>query len=226
MQVNGQRLTTLGALALSAISLTSCDAVGLAKPVNSDGSCAGSNSTACQANLGTQSLLLTVDHTLLKVGEGVSITARFNGMLMNGSGNYLPASVSDSSVLSGSAFSAVGLSVGTAVLSVSYEGTPASLTFSVVKSDDGISAFVRAAVFADGSTSWWPATAKSQVGQTVQFFTSDNTAHKHNLVFDPTPGAPADIALGATATRVFTMPGSYTFSCTVHGEAGVINIAP
>jgi plastocyanin len=226
MRIDGQRVSTLGAIALAAISLSSCDAVGLSKPVNSDGSCAGSNSTACQANKGTPSLSLAVDHTLLKVGEGVAITASFNGMLLNGSGNFLPSTVTDSSVLNASAFGASGLSVGTATLTVSYEGTPASLTFTVETNDDGVSAIVRAEVFAGGSTLWWPSVSKAHVGQNVQFYTSDNTAQKHNIVFDPAPGVPANVPLGATTTRVFTAPGSFTYSCTVHGESGVINIAP
>jgi plastocyanin len=196
------------------------NAVGISKPINSDGSCASTSS--CQTNTGTQTLKLTADHTLLKVGESVPISASFGGMLLNGSGNYLPSTVSDSSVISASAFGASALSVGTATLTASYENSPASLSFTVEKNDDGVSAIVRTVVFAGGTTSWYPQVAKSQVGLTVEFMASAG----HNLVFDHAPGVPADVPLGASATRVFTTPGSFTFSCTVHGEAGVINIAP
>jgi plastocyanin len=223
MRIAVPRVVSTCALALSVACIASCDAVGISKPISSDGSCA-SAAAGCQQNKGAQSLSLTADHTILKVGEGVSITARFGGMTLNGSGNFLPATVSDSSVISASAFGAYGLSVGTASLTASYEGSPATLAFSVVPNADGVSAIVQLLVYAGGTTAWLPAVVKARPGWTVQFNSTDNTLHKHNVVFDPLPGAPADVALGASSFRMFPVAGSFTYSCTVHGETGVVNV--
>jgi len=207
---------------LYAALISSCKAAGLATSPGDDGKCA---SSACVPNPGKQYLTLTADHTNLKVGENVSITANFGGMLLNGTGNYLPATISDSAILSGSAFSAYGRSVGTASVTATYQGTSATLTFSVVPNDAGISAIVFVTVDAGGSANWFPYAARTHVGTTVQFGTTDNTNHKHNVIFDAVPGAPADItAPGSTVTRLFATAGSFTYSCTLHGETGVVNV--
>jgi plastocyanin len=220
MRISLARFLAVGALALA----TACDAVGIARPAGNDGSCAGSNAASCQPNTGTQSFKLSADHTVLKVGEGVGITATFGGMTLNGTGNFLPATISDSSVISASAFGAYGLAVGQATLTASYEGTPATLEFSVMPNADGVSAIVLIQVFASGVTAWVPVAARVHAGWTVRFSTGDNTNHKHNVVFEPVPGAPADVALGLSGLRVFTTAGPFTYSCTIHGETGVVNV--
>jgi hypothetical protein len=48
------------------------------------------------------------------------------------------------------------------------------------------------------------------------------------VIFDPAPGAPADIALGSSGSagldRLFATAGSFSYRCTLHGETGVVNV--
>jgi plastocyanin len=49
----------------------------------------------------------------------------------------------------------------------------------------------------------------------------------HNVVFDPVPGAPDGITQNGTTTsanRVFPTAGVFTFTCTIHGETGMVTV--
>ena len=51
----------------------------------------------------------------------------------------------------------------------------------------------------------------------------------HNVFFDPTPGAPADIPgnnANVSFTRTFTTPGTFVFNCHIHpGMRGTVIVS-
>lgn len=58
---------------------------------------------------------------------------------------------------------------------------------------------------------------------------SNATGVAHNVTFDATSGAPADVADFATGSqaRTFATPGTFAFRCTNHeGMAGTVTVAP
>jgi len=237
MRITLARMMALGALVVVIACVSSCDALGLAHPVNNDGSCAG-NLSACSNpgtcvgsatipchNVGANVLNLAPDSADLAVGELSNITATYGGSTLTGfaDGPLVPATISDSSVIAGTAFYATALSVGTATISATYNGSQAMVTFTIHQTANGVSAFVFMNSNSEtGAASWSPISARVQAGWTVQF----NTMAAHNITFDAIPGAPANIpALSFNPTlRIFSTVGTFPYHCTLHGEAGVVNV--
>jgi plastocyanin len=220
-----RRAVSAGALTLSLAFVSSCKALGIVHPVSDDGSCGTPTANPCQQNLGTQVLTLVPASTVIRVGSGVGITATYGGMTLP-NGLAIPSTVSDSSVINANAFAAYGLAVGTASVTATYNGSQATVTFGVEQDTTGISAQILAEVYAGGMTSWLPTSAKVRTGWLVQFRSTDNTNQKHDVVFDPVPGAPANLVSGVTALRTFTTAGSFPYHCSIHGEAGVVTVTP
>jgi plastocyanin len=212
-----------GAIALCAAGVLGCDSIGLSHPISNDGSCAGSTSPTC-TNPGAQVLNLSVISTVLQVGTNQPITASYGGLALNGSGYAVPATFSDSSVIVGGAFGVYALTVGHSSLTAIFNGSQVVLGFDVVANSDGISSIVEPQVYVGSGVQWVPAAPTVQTGWTVQFRATDNTLQTHNVVFDSPPGPVQDVAQGVTASRVFSVPGSYSYHCTLHGETGVINV--
>lgn len=209
------RRLSLGGLLVA--SVAACG--GLAHPVSNDGNDV--------TNPRTPTLSLSADRTDLGVGDIQLITATYNGAVLNGGGTIPPTStVSDPGVIAGGAFSATALSVGGAMITATYQGSTAAIGFTV-HSQYGLAAIIGAYTNAlTGESAWLPSSVRVQAGSTVQF----NIASMHNVVFDAVPGAPANIAVGATGAagiwRQFPTAGSFTYRCTIHGEAGLINVTP
>lgn len=225
MRSFGRNLTTI-AFTLAAISSASCNAAGISHPISDDGSCNGLAASACQTNHNTTTLTLSADHTLLKVGQGVAISPMYNGQVLQ-TNVSLPATLTDSSVISGSAFSAFGLAVGQSTINVTYGGAQASISFGVEPSDDGLSAEVGATVYAgNAGTIWLPMAPKVSAGSTVQFRTKDSVGQNHDIVFDAVAGAPANVVAGALVTRVFATAGTFPYHCSLHGEQGMVTVTP
>ena len=66
-----------------------------------------------------------------------------------------------------------------------------------------------------------PFSVKVKAGATVQF----SPGTRHNVVFDIVSGAPQNIVSSLyAALRSFPVAGTFTYSCTVHGESGVVNV--
>jgi plastocyanin len=225
MRIGRRGLVSVAVLTLSAVAATACG--GLAHPVSNDGADAGN---PLGINKGTSTLTLTALSPALTVGSGEAITTMYGALPLNGTGNFLPVTLSDSSVISADWSSVYGLSVGNASVTVSYGAAQATIGFSVGPNSDGVSALVAMERYGTGVTAWLPTMAKVKTSWTVKFTTVDNALYKHNVVFDSIPGAPANIPTGTSygsgALRVFSTPGSFPYRCTIHGEAGVVNVAP
>ncbi len=236
-----RRLCWLGAIALSASGIISCDALGIAHPVSNDGACAGNNSGACYNPgscvgsatnpchpVGAAVLSLVPDSANLAVGDGTSITATYAGNTLSGgtTGAIVPTTFSDSTILFGWAYGVTATAVGTASLTATYNGSQTTVMFTIHPNSRGASALIlmSEAPLTGPVPVWVPAIAQVKVGWYVQF----NAYINHNVTFDPVPGAPADIAAGTNdgggVLRVFSTPGSYPYHCTIHGEAGVVNV--
>jgi plastocyanin len=114
---------------------------------------------------------------------------------------------------------------GTASLTATYSGSQSTIVFMIHPNSIGASALVYMsdAPLTGPVPVWVPSTTQVKAGWTVQF----NPLINHDVVFDPIPGAPADIALGTNdggrILRVFSRPGSFPYHCTIHGEAGVVH---
>lgn len=194
---------------------------GLSYPVSNDG--ADAKNPAGQ-NPGTQTLSISVARTNLMVGDTVSINGTVGGATISNNG-LLHSTSTDSSVAVALGTVIFARSVGTAQIGVDYGGYTAStpISISVSQSASGVSAYVVAPN--SDPPAFVPATLTVAAGSIVRF----SITPPHNVVFDPVPGAPANIALtvsGTVADRVFPTPGSFAYRCTLHGEAGVVNVTP
>lgn len=221
MRIGGRALVSIGTLILSAVGVAACGV--LAHSVGNDGNDV-TNPKA--ANPGSPTLSLSADRTDLGVGDIQIITATYNGAVLNGGGATPTSTVSDPGVIAGGAFSAHALSVGGATITATYQGSIATIGFTV-HSQYGLAAIIGAYTNAlTDESAWLPSSVRVQAGSTVQF----NIASTHNVVFDAVPGAPANIAVGVTGAagiwRQFPTAGSFTYQCTIHGEAAVINVTP
>jgi len=83
------------------------------------------------------------------------------------------------------------------------------------------------AVVAGASLQFTPATLDVHVGDDVSFLFGPVA---HNVFFDGTAGAPADIPgnnANVTVDRTFDTAGTYHYTCHIHaGMAGTIVVAP
>jgi plastocyanin len=172
-------------------------------------------------NPGTNTLNLTVVNTSIAVGDTESVTGTYAGAALMANGTFTATS-SDPSVVNVGGVFMQARSVGTATITATYQTSQATVSITVHPSN-GISALV--GLQATSPPSWVPSPVRVQVGSNVQF----GIGSTHNVVFDAVPGAPANIAVGASGVsliRLFSTAGAFTFQCTVHGESGVINVTP
>ena len=217
MRITRRAIAMVGILAFSAAGVAACG--GLAHPVSNDGSCPP-GTPGC-LNPGTHTLNLTVSNTNLAVGDTESVTGTYAGQTLYSDGTFTATS-SDPSVVWVGGISMWARSVGTATITASYQAAQSTVTISVHPSN-GISAIVN--LQATSPPAWNPTPVRVQVGSNVQF----GIGSTHNVVFDAVPGAPANIAVGASGAnliRLFSTAGAFTYQCTIHGEAGVINVTP
>lgn len=221
MRMHRRTPVSIGTLVFFAVGVAGCGV--LAHPVSNDGN---DITNPKAANPGTAALSLSADRTDLGVGDSQLITATYDGAVLNGGGATPSSTISDSGVIAGGAFGARALSVGGATITATYQGSTASIGFTV-HSQYGLSATIGAYTNAlTGVSMWSPASVRVPAGSTVQFIISST----HDVVFDPVPGAPPNIAVGSTGAtgiwRQFPAAGTFTYQCTVHGETGVINVMP
>lgn len=223
MRTRRRDLVALGALML-AIAGASCKDIGLAAPVDNGGSC--TNNTSCVAATPSNTLTLSAATSSIPVGGGVAITPMYNGQLLISNSLALQATVSDSTVLSGSAFAASGLSVGGATITATYQGASASISFVVVP-QNGLSGIMHLITNpGTGAWQWFPGTMHVALGAAVEFGIANGSV-QHNVIFDSVPGAPQNIPVGASefaTVSTFGTVGTFPFHCSIHGEAGVINV--
>ncbi|HEV8411859.1 MAG TPA: hypothetical protein VGQ30_15245 [Gemmatimonadaceae bacterium] len=216
-----RRLGSIAVIVCSAALMTSC-----AHAINDD----GNDITNPQGhNPGTHTLLATADRTDLGVGESAVITVTYDGATIAGGvpGNALTASVSDPGVITGGGNGAIATSVGSATVTLTYQGVTATLSFTVHRKD-GIDALLYPVTNQLTGVAMWtpPGGVHVPVGSTVEF-TMKNSGVAHNIIFDAIPGAPEDIGQTGTTTaasRLFQTAGVFTFTCTLHGETGIVTI--
>jgi plastocyanin len=216
MRIARRAIVTVGILVFSAAGVAACG--GLAHPVSNDGNDANNPNGK---NPGTNTLNLTVVNTNLAVGDTESVTGTYAGATLMNNGTFTVTS-SDPSVVNVGGVSMQARSVGSATITASYATSQSTITISVHPSN-GISAIV--GLYATSPPAWLPTPVRVQVGSNVQF----GIGSTHNVVFDAVPGAPANIAVGANGVnliRLFSTAGAFTYQCTIHGEAGLINVAP
>jgi plastocyanin len=221
---NRLRVWSITALVCGAVCVTSC-----AHPINDDGDDI-TNPMAHNPGITTHTLTLSVDHTDLGVGEGVAITATYDGMVLpaNVPGAAPIVTVSDPSVIACCALDAFAYSVGSATLTATYGELTQTISFTV-HAQNGISALVFPTGNQTTGTSSWtpPGGVFVEAGSTVQFSLLKVAQLAHNVVFDAVPGAPADITQNGSTTsanRVFPTAGIFTFTCTIHGETGMVTV--
>ena len=110
---------------------------GLAHAINDDGS---DITNPNGANPGSRILTLSADRTDLGVGDVQEIIVRYAGATLLNNQPVI-ATISDPSVIAGSAFGARAISVGGATITATYQGSTATLGFSV-HAQYGLSAIV------------------------------------------------------------------------------------
>jgi plastocyanin len=203
---------------LLAVAVCACACGGLSHPLSNDGS---DGNSALGANPGTSVLLLTANRTSLALGDTETLGGTYAGATLINNGTFTATS-SDSSVVAVGGIYLQALSVGSATITGSYQGSQASIGFTVLPVD-GLSAIV--GVRATSPPTWVPSAVKVVVGSAIQF----NVGTTHSVVFDAVPGAPPNIsvgAVGAQTVRLFPAAGAFTYQCTIHGESGVVNVTP
>jgi plastocyanin len=224
MRIRRRKLAAVAIVVICSLAGVACRNIGLAAPQDNGGSC--TDNPACVAAKASNTLTLSATTTSIPVGGGVGITPTYDGQVLIANSLALQSTVSDSSVLSGGPFSALGLSVGGATITATYQGASASISFVVVP-QDGVSGVMY--VVANPTTGvwrWFPGAMHVAQGAAVRFLIP-NSAVQHNVIFDSVPGAPPNIPDGATGfatVGVFGTVGSFPFHCSIHGEAGVINV--
>jgi plastocyanin len=206
----------LRAIAALATVLVCASCLGLSHPLSDDGADANNPNGH---NPGTQVLSVTIQRSLLMVGDTVSIVGSVNGVTISSNG-LLVTSSSDPAVATVGGAVIFARGVGTATIDVAYSGYQASppITVSVVANSQGTSAVV---TLPNSATAFVPTPLGIKVGQAVEF----RIGSQHNVVFDVLSGAPAGIAqspTGSNVTRQFLVPGTFSYSCTLHGETGTV----
>ena len=177
----------------------------------------------------THILTLTPSKTDLGVGEGAAITATYDGRALDGTvpGAGPAITVSDPSVIGCCVLGAPAYSVGKATLTATYGGSTASIDFTV-HAQNGISAILFPSSNSSLPASWTPPGGVTvAAGSTIMFEVLKVANTSHNVVFDAVAGAPDDVIQDGktnSANRVFSTPGIFTFSCTIHGETGMVKV--
>jgi plastocyanin len=157
------------------------------------------------------------------------ITATYDGAVIAAAvpGNSLTVVVSDPGVISSGGAGALATSVGSATVTGTYQGASASISFTV-HAQNGISALLYPAYNQiTGMAMWTPPGGVHIPAGSVVEFTLASGGLAHNVVFDAVPGAPASINQSGTllsTDRQFPTAGVFTFTCTLHGETGVVTI--
>ena len=211
----------IASLVLCAVCVMSCS-----HPINDDGN---DITNPVGHNPGTHTLLMSADRTDIGVGESAVITVTYDGAAIAAAvpGNMLVVTVSDPSVIASAGTGAFGQSVGSATVTGTYQGASASIAFSV-HAVNGISALLYPSVNTITGVAMWTPQGGVHIpsGSTVQF-TLLSGGEYHNVVFDPVPGAPQSITQSGmleSSTRQFPTAGMFTFTCTIHGETGLVSI--
>lgn len=228
MRTNSLKLLSWLAVPGWAFLLSGCHT--LSAPHNDDGSCA--RDPACVAQTGNPGPANPAGAALFAYADDPSITVGSATQVHVLYGNQpvpwplVTVTNSDSTVVQ---CCASGASVGQATLTFTYQDLTASVEIAVTKSSDGASALFLASTAATGVSSWSPDSIQVPVGSLVEFATGTD----HDAVFDSVPGAPSDIQALPQGTRVTSLPsrtfataGTFRFTCTRHGERGVIVVTP
>lgn len=77
--------------------------------------------------------------------------------------------------------------------------------------------------------SFLPSSVTIPVGGTVRWAWSGMGTVQHNVIFDGTPGAPADCELQSVGVCIRTFPtaGEFDYVCTLHiGMIGTVTVTP
>jgi plastocyanin len=204
-------------VAVGAVFLAACG--GLAHPVSNDGNDLGNPNGA---NPGTTILTINASRTPLSVGDTATIIGNVGGMAVSNNGAFQSTS-SDPSVLFIGGTSLHARSVGTATINATYNGYAATppLTITVYPASNG--AYASISVQNTEPPAFAPASVYVKSGAQVQF----NVGATHNVTFDVLAGAPQNVQAGdGSVLRTFSVAGSFTYQCTVHGESGVVNVKP
>jgi plastocyanin len=220
MYISRRAVGSIATVLCCTFSLAAC----ISHAVNDDGA---DITNPLGHNPGTHTLLLSAPTNDLGVGEGTVITATYDGVAVTDGvpGNSVVVTSSNTSVI-GSALGVHAFSVGSATITATYQGSTATIGFSVHQLN-GLSAIL--APFSNaqtGTAAWTPPTVTVSPGSTVEFILISGPV-SHNVVFDAVLGAPNGIPQSgslSSATRAFPTSGIYTYSCTLHGETGVITI--
>jgi plastocyanin len=197
---------------------------GLAHPLSDDGN---DITNPVGQNPGTHTLTMSVAQTDLGVGDSEAMTVMYDGASVQ-SGLPITSVNSDPSVIGSGGLGVLALSVGTATLAATYQGSTASITLSV-HSQYGLSALVFMQANPLTGPAWYADSVTVSAGSTIQFGLQSGALF-HNLVFDPVSGAPANIPEGSinanTVDREFPAAGTFPYQCTIHGERGVVVVTP
>jgi plastocyanin len=199
------------------LCLVAAGCSGLAHPVSNDGS-DGSSFNAPR----TPTITAMVVNSDIAVGDTETVVVTMNGTLLANNG-LLTVTSSDSTVVRVGGTQFRGISVGSAILTATYSGYQATQGISVHPAASGASATTT--IVNTTPPAFSPALLKINPGASVAF----SVGPTHNVQFDGTPGAPANISVGGngnTVLRTFTTAGSFAFQCTIHGEIGVVNVVP
>ena len=193
----------------------------ISHPLSNDGADAGN---PIGANPGSTTLFVDVDNATLTVGGTASITGSLGGSPLQNNGLF-SATSSDSSVATVGGLTIFARSVGSAMINASYSGYNASspIGISVVPTASGVAALV--SDYGVGGPAFVPASVTIPAGLKVSFALKPG----HNVVFDSVPGAPQGISPSASTTVAdiqFPVAGTFTYRCTIHGEAGVVVVTP
>ncbi len=212
----------IGAIVCSAVCVTSCS-----HPINDDGNDI-TNPMGRNPGITTHIFQVTASSTDIGVGDGASITATYDGQVLSSNvpGNGPVITVSDPSVIGCCELGGFAYSVGTARWTATYAGQTAIIDFTV-HAQNGVSAILYPTPTPVGPTWTPPGGVTVAAGSTITFELLKAGLVSHNVVFDAAPGAPNGIAQDGftnAANRVFSTPGVFTFTCTIHGETGMVNV--
>ena len=223
MSSRRRSLGVIAAIVCGAVCMTSCS-----HAINDDGNDI-TNPLGHNPGIQTHILQVTASTTDIGVGQGASITATYDGVVLasNVPGGGPAITVSDPSVIGCCELAAFAYSVGKARWTATYGQSTAFIDFSV-HAQNGISAILYPLPTPSGMPTWTPPGGVTvSAGSTIMFELLKTGLVSHNVVFDAVPGAPDAITQNGfttSANRVFSTPGVFTFTCTIHGETGMVNV--